>query len=168
MRKATLLLLVLMAGTTATSQQRQSLSNKKQGENSLAEQEQDRVFTKVEINAGTDQQKWKQYLQKALVLPDSLKQKIPPGTYKVQLQFLIDQHGYIGQVKALRDPGFGLAERAVKILKNYTGSWQPATQCGRAVKSYQQQSLLFVIEYNKPGDERMQDSAIIGKGLERF
>jgi anti-sigma28 factor (negative regulator of flagellin synthesis) len=168
MRKAPLLLLVLMAGNTAISQQKQSVSNKKQETNSLEEQEQHRVFTKVEISAGTDQRKWKQYLQKALELPDSLKQKIPPGTYKVQIHFLVDQHGYMGQVKALNDPGFGLAERAVKILKSYSDSWQPATQCGRAVKSYQQQSLLFVIEDNRSGDERMQDSTIIRKGFERF
>lgn len=166
MRRSSLSLFAIVVSVVAISQQRQSASNKKQATNSLAKQGQ--VFTKVEINAGTDQRKWQQYLEKALVLPDSIKQKIPSGAYTVQLQFVIDQHGYIGQVRALNDPGFGLAEKAAKILKNYTGSWQPATQCGRAVKSYQQQSLLFIIEDNKSGDERRQDSAIIGKGLEHF
>ena len=59
---------------------------------------------------------------------------------------MIDVHGNIGQLEVIKDPGFELAVRAIKLVKNYPGEWQPASQCGRLVKSYHQQSVVFLIE----------------------
>jgi hypothetical protein len=52
---------------------------------------------------------------------------MPPGAYKVDVQFIIDKHGNVGEIKAKNDPGFGLAKRAEKIVSGYNGTWQPAT-----------------------------------------
>lgn len=103
------------------------------------------TFTKVEIEAYTDSKAWTEHITKSTRLPDSLLDHIPPGSYKVNVQFIIDKHGNIGQVKAKNNPGYGLEAIAVKIISNYKGAWHPASQCGRNVNAYREQSLTFVI-----------------------
>lgn len=105
----------------------------------------DYVFTKVESEAGTNPQAWSSYMRKSTVLPDSVAGTIPPGTYSVLISFMIDVHGQLHEIKAEKDPGYGLAARALKIFKGYKGEWQPANQCGRYVKSYQKMPVTFVV-----------------------
>ena len=108
--------------------------------------EEDKIFQKVEPDAGpVDPVAWNKYLQKNTRLPDSIARQIPTGTYKVVVRFIVDTHGYIGQVEALNDPGFGLAERAVTMIRNYNVAWRPASQCGRNVKDYRKETILFTI-----------------------
>lgn len=107
--------------------------------------QEEKVFEKVEINVSTDRRIWNEHIRKAINLPDSVKKNIPVGTYKVDVQFIIDVHGNIEQVKAKNDPGFGLARLAEKAVSGYKGSWRSAVQCGRNVKSYPIQSVTFVI-----------------------
>jgi len=64
----------------------------------------------------------------------------------VTVKFIVDKDGYIGQVEAINDPGFDLAERAVKMIRNYNIAWRPASQCGRTVKSYRQQLVIFSVD----------------------
>ena len=109
--------------------------------------EEDKIFQKVEPEAGpVDPVAWNKYLQKSTQLPDTIARQIPMGTYKVVVKFIVDKYGYIGQVEATNDPGFGLAERAVKIIRNYNIAWRPASQCGRNVKAYRQWPVVFVIK----------------------
>src|SRR6185503_12011392 len=103
------------------------------------------IFTKVEIEANTNPKAWAEHVRKNTQLPDSVLKDIPPGTYKVIVQFIVDKHGNIGQVKAKNDPGYGLAKRAERIISTYKGDWQPATQCGRMVNAYKQQPITFII-----------------------
>ena len=104
------------------------------------------VFQKVELETGpVDPVAWNKYLQKNVQLPESIARQIPKGTYKVVVKFIVDKDGYFGQVEAINDPGFGLAERAVKAIRNYNIAWRPASQCGRNVKSYQKLPIVFVI-----------------------
>jgi hypothetical protein len=104
------------------------------------------VFQKVELDTGpVDLVAWNNYLQKNTQLPESIAKQIPKGTYKVVVKFIVDKDGYIGQVEAVNDPGFGLAERAIKIIRNYNIAWRPASQCGRTVNSYRQLPLVFVV-----------------------
>jgi len=70
---------------------------------------------------------------------------IPPGTYKISVQFIIDVHGNIGQIKTLDDPGYGLAKRALIAVSSYKGEWKPANQCGRNVKAYRKQQVVFIV-----------------------
>jgi protein TonB len=108
--------------------------------------EEDKVFQKVEADAGpVDAVAWNKYLQKNVQLPDSIARQIPKGTYKVTVKFIVDKDGYIGQVQAVDDPGFGLAEKAMKMIRNYNIAWRPASQCGRTVKSYRMQPIIFSI-----------------------
>jgi hypothetical protein len=103
------------------------------------------VFTKVETDAVTDYKTWLAYLKKAAVLPDSVAAGIPKGLYKVNVQFIVDTYGNIAAVKATSNPGYGLAKKAETIILHHEGIWRPANQCGRAVKSYKEQVIQFVI-----------------------
>lgn len=108
-------------------------------------QDDEKVFEKIEVNANTDQKKWGDHIKRKSHLPDSALKNIPPGTYTVNVQFIVDQHGSVGQIKAKNDPGFGLAARAVNIISTYKGEWQPANQCGRNVKAYRDQAITFIV-----------------------
>jgi len=63
----------------------------------LKAQDDIKVFEKVEVNANTDQKAWVEHISKKTQLPDSILKTIPAGTYKVNVQFVIDKHGNIGQ-----------------------------------------------------------------------
>jgi protein TonB len=113
----------------------------------LKAQDENKVFEKVEINAHTNQKQWIEHISKKTQLPDSVLRDIPPGTYKINVQFIVDIHGSLGQVKAKNDPGYGLAQRAINIISTYKGKWEPANQCGRNVKAYREEVLIFIIPY---------------------
>jgi len=111
----------------------------------LKAQDENKVFEKVEQNANTNQKTWTAHISKKTKLPDSIIKDIPVGTYKVNVQFVVDIHGNIGQVKAKNDPGYGLVKIAVDVISTYKGKWQPANQCGRNVKSYKEQPITFIV-----------------------
>lgn len=111
----------------------------------LQAQEENKVFEKVEVNAHTNEKAWTEHISKKTQLPDSVAKDIPAGTYKINVQFVVDVHGNIGQIKAKNDPGYGLAKIATNIISTYKGKWQPANQCGRNVKAYKEQAITFII-----------------------
>jgi protein TonB len=111
----------------------------------LKAQDENKVFEKVEQNANTNQKTWTEHISKKTQLPDSIIKDIPVGIYKVNVQFVVDIHGTIGQVKVKNDPGYGLAKMAIDVILTYKGKWQPANQCGRNVKSYKEQPLTFIV-----------------------
>lgn len=111
----------------------------------LKAQDENKVFEKIEVNAHTDQKTWAEHISKKTQLPDSAIKDIPAGTYKVNIQFIIDVHGNMGQIKAMNDPGFGLAERAINAISSYKGGWKPANQCGRNVKAYRKEQVVFIV-----------------------
>ena len=104
-----------------------------------------KVFTKVNIEAHTNEKAWASHINKYTQLPDSALKNTPAGTYKIFVQFVIDVHGNMGQIKALDDPGYGLAQRALNAVSSYEGEWKPANQCGRNVKAYRKQPIVFIV-----------------------
>ena len=112
--------------------------------------DEDLVFTKVPIEAGTNEKAWADHIKRRTQLPDSISKNIPVGTYKITVQFIIDKMGNIGDIKALNDPGYGLAQRAERIVSSYKGEWRPAVQCGRQVKAYRKETIVFVITNTQP------------------
>lgn len=111
----------------------------------LKAQDENKVFEKVEQNANTNQKTWNEHISKRTQLPDSVIKDIPAGTYKVNVQFVVDIHGNVGQIKAKNDPGYGLGKMAVTIISTYEGKWRPANQCGRSVKAYKEQPIVFIV-----------------------
>lgn len=111
----------------------------------LQAQDEEKVFTKVNIEAHTNEKAWAEHISRKTQLPDSVVKDIPAGTYKVNVQFVVDVHGNVGQIKAKNDPGYGLAKMAMNVISTYKGKWQPANQCGRNVKAYREQAIVFII-----------------------
>lgn len=102
------------------------------------------IFTRVEIEAHTDPAAWHRYLHRNLKL-DSTYKDVPPGCYTVVVSFVVDIYGGITDVKVVSDPGYGLGQVAAKAVRNYKGKWTPASQCGRLVKSYKKQPIIFTL-----------------------
>ena len=146
MRTALCAILLFTLPAISFSQSKKPVVKQKPTEKKIVAEAIDKIFEKVEPEAGpVDPVAWNKYIQKIAMLPDSLGTQIPQGTYKVTVKFIIDKDGYIGQVEAIHDPGFGLSERAVRMIRNYNIAWRPASQCGRTVKSYRQQAIVFTI-----------------------
>ena len=111
----------------------------------VVEEDYDKVFTKVENPAEFPggQSEWTRYLQKNLRYPDMA---IDNGTQGVvRVQFIVDREGNISEVQALNDPGDGLAEEAVRIIKRGP-KWKPAEQNGRKVIYRHIQAITFRLE----------------------
>lgn len=109
------------------------------------EEDYDKVFTKVENPAefpgGPDA--WRRYLERNLQYPDAAQENGTQGVVKVQ--FIVDKEGTISEVQALNDPGDGLAEEAVRIIKRGP-KWTPAEQNGRKVIYRHIQAITFRLE----------------------
>lgn len=105
----------------------------------------DKVFTKVEVPAefpgGADA--WRRYLERSLQYPEAAQENGIQGV--VRVQFIVDKEGNISEVQALNDPGEGLAEEAVRIIKKGP-KWVPAEQNGRKVIYRHIQSITFRLE----------------------
>lgn len=109
------------------------------------EEDYDKVFTKVENPAefpgGPDA--WRRYLERNLQYPDNAQENGTQGV--VRVQFIVDKEGNISEVQALNDPGDGLAEEAVRIIKKGP-KWTPAEQNGRKVIYRHIQATTFRLE----------------------
>ncbi|MBO9682825.1 MAG: energy transducer TonB [Flavisolibacter sp.] len=105
------------------------------------------IFTKVEIEASIDRNQWIRYLQTQLqrYIEIAASNGMDPGTYTIQVKFLVLKDGSVTDVKALNDPGFGLAEAAVKTVQ-IGPKWNPALQNGKPVNAYHTQPITFVIQ----------------------
>jgi periplasmic protein TonB len=105
----------------------------------------DKTFTKVEVPAefpgGLDG--WRRYLERNLQYPDAAQENGTQGVVKVQL--VVDREGGISEVVALNDPGDGLAEEAVRIIKKGP-KWKPAEQNGRKVTYRFVQTITFQLQ----------------------
>jgi hypothetical protein len=112
-----------------------------------ANDDSDKVFTKVEIEAafpGGDAA-WRRYLEKYLQNFNPADNGAPFGSYTVRIQFIVDKEGKISNVTALTHYGFGMEEIAIKVIKNGP-KWTPAIQHGRNVKAFRTQPISFQIQ----------------------
>lgn len=106
----------------------------------------DPTIEKAEVEAYVDLMAWRQHLEKNLQKPieKAAKKGMKTGYYIVLVRFLVEKDGTMSDVKALNDPGYGLAEASVKVLK--AGPlWVAGELNGKKVRSYHTQPLTFVI-----------------------
>jgi len=68
----------------------------------------------------------------------------PQGIYTVMVQFTVDKYGYITDIKALTNHGYGMEKEVIKLLKK-SPKWSPAFQDGRNVKAYRRQPVTFTV-----------------------
>jgi protein TonB len=104
----------------------------------------DKTFTKVEIESTYPggAAAWMRYLQKNLHYPDDAASNEIQGN--VVVQFIVDKEGNVSNVEAVSGPN-ELRDEAVRVIKR-SGSWTPAVQNGRKVKSYKKQPIVFRLE----------------------
>lgn len=108
------------------------------------EEDWDKTFTKVEIESEYPggASAWQRYLNKNLRYPQDAIDNEIQGT--VVVQFIVDKGGNVSDVEAISGPK-ELREEAVRVIKK-SGSWTPAVQNGRQVKSYKKQPIVFRLE----------------------
>ena len=112
----------------------------------------EKIFEKVEIEASVKVQDWRSHLEKNLLeyIERAAMRGMKPGQYTINVRFLVEKDGSISGVKAMNDPGYGLAQGAVRVVR--TGpKWTPGELNGRKVRSYHTQPITFLIqEETKP------------------
>lgn len=105
-----------------------------------------KVFKVVQIPAsfpgGADA--WLKYLQRNLNRDVPVKNGAPEGKYKVELSFIVNEKGMLSNVKAVKDPGYGTAAEAIRMITKGP-NWKPAQQNGHLVVSQTKQSITFVV-----------------------
>jgi protein TonB len=108
------------------------------------EEDWDKTFTKVEIESDYPggASAWQRYLNKNLRYPQEAIDGEIQGT--VVVQFIVDKAGNVSDVDAISGPK-ELRDEAVRVIKK-SGSWTPAVQNGRQVKSYKKQPIVFRLE----------------------
>jgi periplasmic protein TonB len=108
--------------------------------------EEDKVFTKVEIEAEYPggQGAWGNYLRKNLNANAPIDAGAPPNTYTVIIKFIVAKDGSISEVTPETSLGYGMEEEAIKIIKKGP-KWTPAQQNGNVVKAYRRQPITFVV-----------------------
>ncbi|MFY7900069.1 MAG: energy transducer TonB [Chitinophagaceae bacterium] len=88
---------------------------------------------------------WKRYLERNLNRELPSENGAAPGIYSVVVSFTVDEIGNISDTKIEKDPGFGTADEAVRIIKKGP-KWTPAIQNGKKVMYRVKQVVSFVVE----------------------
>lgn len=86
---------------------------------------------------------WRRFLEANLRYPKKAQRRQTQGVVKVQ--FLIDTLGRVSDATILTDPGDGLGEEAVRIIRE-SGRWIPAMHLGRKVRYRHIQAITFQLE----------------------
>jgi protein TonB len=60
------------------------------------------------------------------------------------VQFIVEKDGALTDVKALRGPGHGSSEEAVRVMKR-SPNWQPGYKDGHAVRTLVKMPVNFVL-----------------------
>lgn len=110
----------------------------------------DIVFEKIEIDTSVTLARWRHLLEIHLVpVIKKAAKKMKPGNYTIDIRFLKERDGSIADIKALNDPGYGLAEGAVKAVKYSSSGWNPAGSDKSKTRSYHTQQITFRIPSRK-------------------
>lgn len=111
----------------------------------LQEEDYTKIFTKVENPATFEggPAGWRRFLERNLQYPDAATEAGAQGVVRVQM--VVDKLGNVTEVKALNDPGNGLAAEAERVIKKGP-KWIPAEQNGQKVTYRFIQSITFQLQ----------------------
>ena len=106
-----------------------------------------KVIEKLDVEASFPggEKEWRKFLQQNLRSYVPIKKGAPAGIYTVWVQFIVNKHGNVTDVKPITTNGYGMEQEVVRIIKN-SSRWDPASQNGRIVKSLRAQPVTFVVE----------------------
>lgn len=98
-------------------------------------------ITPAQFPGGVDG--WRRYLERNLQYPEAAQKKNIQGV--VRLQLTVTEDGNVQDVKALNNPGGGLAEEAERVIK-YGPKWVPAKKNGKVITYRFVQTLTFQLQ----------------------
>ncbi len=108
--------------------------------------EEDKIFTKVEIEAeypgGAGA--WTKFLQRNLNGQVATDNSAPAGKYTVVVRFIVAKDGSVSDITPETSVGYGMEGEAVRAIKK-APKWTPAQQNGNIVKAYRRQPITFVV-----------------------
>jgi periplasmic protein TonB len=109
--------------------------------------EEGKIFTAVEIEAGFPggEDAWRSYLRNTLNAGTPIDNGAGGGKYTVIVKFVVSKDGSVSDIKCENDPGFGMCDEAVRVIKK-TKNWTPAIQNGQYVNAYRRQPITFLVE----------------------
>ena len=86
-----------------------------------------KIWTKVEIKSAfpDGDSSWIQSLEKRLNQSLTFRNGAKKGKYTVSVKFIISKDGSLCEIMCDKDPGFGMCEEVVRVLKK-TAKWTPA------------------------------------------
>ena len=99
-------------------------------------EDENKVFLRVEQmpefgEGGATAENVMKFIQKNVEYPTIARENNIQGT--VPLKFVIERDGRVGEVIVLKDPGGGLADEAVRVIKKMP-RWKPGKQQGKEVR----------------------------------
>lgn len=107
----------------------------------------DSVFTReareVEFKGGEDG--WRDFLRKNLDPNVPVNNHAPDGKYTVILKFTVDENGRMEDIEAENDPGYGMVDSAIKVLK-LSPRWRPQVRFGKTVKAFRRQPITYLVD----------------------
>ena len=105
------------------------------------------IFVKVEKEAEFEggEDGWRAYLRKTLNAEVPVNNGAEAGKYTVIVKFVVNKDGTVNGVTCENDPGFGMCQEAVRVIKR-TKNWTPAIQNGNHVDAYRRQPIIFIVE----------------------
>jgi hypothetical protein len=109
--------------------------------------QQEPVFEKTETPASIDKEEWRTFLSNNLqpLIKNSVNKGMKPGTYVVNVRFVVKKDGTLADFQALNNPGYDLDKQILAIMPG-SPKWKPAEQNGKPMTSYHTQPITFMIE----------------------
>jgi protein TonB len=87
---------------------------------------------------------WAGFLQKNLDRDLLQRNNAPAGSYKAIADFLVDSTGQVSDIKIEVNPGYGVSDEFIRMLKLSSKKWIPAIDKGKNVSSRHKQSLTLI------------------------
>ena len=89
---------------------------------------------------------WENYLRKNVDTTVPIRNKAKKGTYNVIVSFIISKDGYISDVKAETNHGYGMEEEVMRAMKKYSRwGWGQELEKKEAFKQYHRLSFIFIV-----------------------
>jgi len=105
------------------------------------------IVEKVDFPPSVSQKEWRWLLEQNLqkIIEHAATAGMEPGQYTVKSKFVVNTDGTLTDIRALNDPGYGLAKAVIELLRSSDIKWTPAQKNGKKVSSYYTQPITFVI-----------------------
>ena len=121
--------------------------NSKAVELPKTDDDENKIFTKVEVDAAYPggEGAWRRYLSNNLESSVPGDNGAPAGTYTVIVRFVVAKDGSVSDVVAETSHGYGMEQESVRAIKK-SGRWTPAIQNGRNVTAYKRQPITWLVQ----------------------